>query len=103
MLSSAHRELLKTIGNAQRFEIMMHLRQSPLNVNQIVEKTGLKQTAASHHLRRLRQCRFVEVKEQGRERVYSVRRNPVDQLFRLLDQHAEKYCRYFCIPSQKAQ
>lgn len=100
MLSPAHRELLRTLGNAKRFEIMLYLMKSPLNVTQIVEKTGLKQTAASHHLKRLLQCHFVEVKEVGRERVYSVRKNPVDKFFHLLDEHAEKYCGHFCLPSR---
>lgn len=101
MLSVAHRELLKTLSNVKRFEIMLHLMKGPLNVTQIIEKTGLKQTAGSHHLKRLLQCHFVEVEEQGRERVYSVRKNPVNKFFRLLDEHAEKYCKNFCIPSRK--
>ena len=96
MLSPAHRELLKTLGNAKRFEIMLHLMKGSLNVTQIIEKTGLKQTAASHHLRRLRQCNFVAVKENGREHLYSVNTSTAGQFFKLLDSHAKKYCRRLC-------
>ena len=101
MLSPAHRELLKTLSNPQRFEIVMYLMKGPMNVTQIIEKTGLKQTAASHHLKRLRQCHFAEVEDVGRERVYSVHKNPVEKFFQLLDQHAEKYCKNFCIPRSR--
>lgn len=100
MLSPAHQELLKTLGNTKRFEIMLHLMKGPLNVTQIIKKTGLQQTAASHHLRRLRRCRFVEVKENGREREYSVNKKTIGPFFDLLDEHAKKYCKRLCIPAK---
>lgn len=101
MLSHAHRELLKTLGNPQRFGIMLQLLSGPLNVSQIMEKSGLRQTAVSHHLRRLRLCRFVNVKENGRERVYSVNQDTVGKFFRLLDTHAKKYCAHLCVPRRR--
>ena len=79
---------------------MLHLMKEPLNVTQIIKKTGLKQTAASHHLRRLRQCGFVDVKENGREREYTVNKKTVGPFFKLLDEHAKKYCKHLCVPSK---
>jgi len=96
MLSPAHRELLKTLCNPQRFEIMLQLLKGPLNVSQIMGRSGLRQTAASHHLRRLRQCNFVTVRENGRERLYSVNASTAGHFFKLLDSHAKKYCRRLC-------
>lgn len=99
MLSPAHQELLKTLSNAKRFEIMLHLLEKPLAVSDITRKTGLQQTAASHHLRRLRQCGFVTVKENGRERIYSVNDKTAGKFFRLLDEHTKKYCKHLCCSS----
>lgn len=96
MLSPAHRELLKTLCSPQRFEIMLQLLEGPLNVTQVMKRTGVRQTAVSHHLRRLRQCSFVTVKEQGRERLYSVNTSTAGQFFKLLDVHAKKYCQRRC-------
>lgn len=96
MLSTAHHQFLKTLGHPGRMELMLLLLQDPMNVTELVKKSGLEQSAVSHHLRRLKLCNFVQAQAHGKERVYSVNEETVGPLFRLMDKHVKKYCSHLC-------
>lgn len=96
MLKKHHQEFFKTLGNSQRIEIMLSLLNKSLSVNEIVEATGFKQSAISHNLKRLEQCKFVHVNQNGKQRIYSVNKETISPLFDLIKKHAEKYCKHFC-------
>jgi len=96
VLSPAHQQFLKTLSNPKRVEVMLHLLKKPMSVTEIVKKTGLEQSAVSHHLKRLKLCNFVHAKANGKERIYSVNEETVGPLFRLMDKHAKKYCQHLC-------
>ena len=96
MLSSAHREFLKTLSNPGRVELMLLLLKQPMNVTELTKKSGLEQSAVSHHLKRLKVCKFVKVTPNGKERMYTVNEETVGPLFRLMDKHVEKYCKRLC-------
>lgn len=102
MLSPAHRQFLKTLSNPGRVELMLLLLKRPMNVTQIVEASGLAQSAVSQHLKRLRLCTFVTAKPNGKERVYSVNEETVGPLFRLMDRHVKTYCRRLCCSGPEA-
>lgn len=96
MLSSAHQQFLKTLSNPGRVELMLLLLQKPMNVTELVKKSGLEQSAVSHHLKRLKLCNFVQVKVNGKERTYSVNEETVAPLFHLMNTHVKKYCSKLC-------
>lgn len=75
---------------------MFHLLKKPMSVSDIVKMTGMEQSAVSHHLKRLKLCSFVQMKADGKERIYSVNEETVEPLFRLMDKHASKYCKHLC-------
>ena len=82
MLSPAHQEFLKTLSNPGRVDLMLLLLKGPMNVTKLANKSGLEQSAVSHHLKRLKLCGFVTVQQNGKERVYSVNEDTVGPLFR---------------------
>lgn len=96
MLRPAHQQFLKTLGNPRRVELMLHLLKKPMNVSDLVKKSGMEQSAVSHHLRRLKICNFVMVKQNGKERVYSVNEETAGPLMRLMNTHVKKYCTKLC-------
>lgn len=96
MLSTAHQQFLKTVGNPKRMELMLLLLEKPMNVTELMEASGMEQSAVSHHLKRLKICTFVKAKANGKERVYSVKEDTVAPLFRLMNKHVEKYCQKLC-------
>lgn len=82
-----------TLGNKQRVHILQLLAKAgPLGVTAIAEALKLEQSAISHSLKRLLVCHFVTVKQEGKERIYSINDDAVKPLFEQIERHVEKYC-----------
>jgi DNA-binding transcriptional ArsR family regulator len=81
------------LGNGQRVKILQYLNQEgPKSVSDICNKLKVEQSAVSHCLKQLLQCHFVEVKQQGKERIYSINEDTMKPLFNLINLHVETYC-----------
>jgi len=63
-------EFCKAMGNATRLEIMHVLREYPMNVTELMERTNCSQSAVSRHLAVLRSVRVVTNERRGNEMVY---------------------------------
>ena len=87
---SSYATFFDTLSNQNRLHIMNSLRKGPKNVSQILEETGLEQTAVSHSLKRLEQCGFVSVKKKGKFHTYTLNSSAVEPLLKLLDKHMVK-------------
>lgn len=82
-----------TLGNKQRVRILQLLvKRGPLGVTTIAETLKVEQSAVSHSLKQLLLCHFVTVKQDGKERIYTINEDTVKPLFELIDQHVQKYC-----------
>lgn len=93
MMDLSYKRFFKTLGNENRLKIITLLAtHGPTSVMQIVESTGLEQSAVSHNLHRLLSCHFVEVQPNGRERVYKVNEETIKPLLSLIDKHVQHYC-----------
>src|SRR3990172_4658325 len=70
---------VKAAADDTRREIMTHLCCVWLNVNDVVEKLGGKvnQPTVSHHLKKLEEAGLVLVRQEGRQRFYSVNQKQV--------------------------
>lgn len=64
----------KALADETRQEIMGHLCCVWLSVNDVVEKLGGKvnQPTVSHHLKKLEEAGLVHVRQEGRNRYYSL-------------------------------
>jgi ArsR family transcriptional regulator len=64
----------KALADDTRQEIMQHLCCVWLNVNDVVEKLDgrVKQPTVSHHLKLLEDAGLVHVRQEGRQRFYSL-------------------------------
>ncbi len=60
------------IGNYSRFSILTALTEKDLNVSEIVNATGIEQSNVSHHMDCLLNCGFVNVRKDGKARIYSI-------------------------------
>lgn len=65
-------KLFRGFADASRLAILEALREGPLTVSQIVERTGLSQSNASNHLACLRDCALVTSVQEGRYVRYSL-------------------------------
>ncbi|HEU4657005.1 MAG TPA: metalloregulator ArsR/SmtB family transcription factor [Capillimicrobium sp.] len=63
-------DAFNAIAEPRRREILDALREGELPVNELVRRLGLAQPQVSKHLRVLREVGAVEVREDGRRRLY---------------------------------
>lgn len=82
----------ETLANSIRWNIVCTLREGPKRVGKIVADVEAEQSLVSHHLHRLRECGFVEVKADGRARIYTLNSEAMRPLFALVNEHIETYC-----------
>ena len=66
-IASQIAELFATLGDASRVRIIAALVMSEHNVSSISEIVEISPSAVSHHMRVLRQMRFVRANKKGRE------------------------------------
>lgn len=91
-------DFFTVLGNKQRVKILQYLSQEgSKSVSEISNRLKIEQSAVSHNLRRLIMCHFVEVKQQGKERIYSINEETIHPLFNLITKHVEKYCVKGCV------
>ncbi|MFH1403954.1 MAG: metalloregulator ArsR/SmtB family transcription factor [Candidatus Altiarchaeota archaeon] len=83
----SYKLFFKAFSNTTRFTIIHLLRNKPMNVSEICEKTGFEQSRISHNLRYLHAWGFVNCEKDGRNRIY---RLDGKYLLPIID-HMEKY------------
>jgi len=96
----SHMEYLcfETLANELRVQILKKLKKKPMNVNELVEQLGVERTRVSHSLQMLRECKFVIVKKQGKERIYDLNKDSplcskkYTTVFEAIISHKEKNC-----------
>jgi DNA-binding transcriptional ArsR family regulator len=91
-LSEACHLFFSTLSNPTRLGILELLRESPRNVTQLAEGLKQEQSMISHNLKPLTRCGFVFVERKGKERIYSLNRETVEQMYEIIDNHMKKYC-----------
>jgi ArsR family transcriptional regulator len=71
----------KALADDTRQQIMGHLCCVWLSVNELVDKLGGKvnQPTVSHHLKKLEEVNLVRVRQEGRQRFYTLNQEQVTQ------------------------
>lgn len=78
-------KLFRGFGDPSRLSILMALRDGPMTVSEIVEKTELAQSNASNHLACLRDCGLVSAEQEGRYVTYHLSDDRVGKLLDLAE------------------
>ena len=96
MLKNTYKIFFGTLNSKFRVEIINLLRKESKNVTEISKALNMNQTTVSHNLARLKKCGFVFVKNNGKERIYTLNSKTIKPLMMLIDQHMNTYCKKFC-------
>lgn len=91
-LSETCHRFFVNLANPTRLATLEHLIQKPMSVNELAETLGQEQSMISHNLRPLLECNFVYIKRKGKKRIYFVNKETVEALFKVVENHAEKFC-----------
>jgi len=65
-------ELFRSFSDTSRVRILSTIMEQEMNTSKLAELIGITESAVSHHLRGLRQMRFVRARRDGKEVYYSV-------------------------------
>ncbi|MGH1490252.1 MAG: ArsR/SmtB family transcription factor [Acidimicrobiales bacterium] len=68
-------EVFAALAAPQRQQILRLVRDEPLSVGSIAESCGASQQAVSHHLQVLKDAGLVDMRQEGRRRLYVVNPN----------------------------
>jgi ArsR family transcriptional regulator len=82
-------ELFSAFSDTSRLRILSVLVDREVNVGALAQAVGISESAASHHLRGLRQMRLVRARKVGRQVFYSLDDQHVAALFRQGLDHVE--------------
>jgi DNA-binding transcriptional ArsR family regulator len=91
-LSKTCYKFFSTLANPTRLATLENLMDGPMNVSDIAETLEQEQSMISHNLRPLIRCGFVKAERKGKAREYSLNRETVESLFKIVENHAENYC-----------
>ena len=79
-------EVLKTLANQKRLEILQLLRSRKLNVTEMTQMLGLRQPNLSQHLSLLRQHGLVKIDKSGQKVYYELANNKITKAVELIHQ-----------------
>lgn len=68
------------------------LISGPKSVSEICSLISEEQSKVSHNLRKLMECNFLEVERKGKQRVYSLNKDTIIPILKLVEKHVHKYC-----------
>ena len=88
----AYKLFFNTFSGIDRLKILNLLRKRPMNVTEIINELKIDQTNASHNLKKLKLCGFVDSKKEGKYRKYYLNKKTIFPILKLIDKHMEKNC-----------
>ena len=80
------------LANPLKIGIILSLRIKEKNVSELVNDLSVEQSKISHALQTLKSCNIVNMKQKGKERVYSLNKDTILPMLQLIDKHASTYC-----------
>ena len=84
-LVMAYAEVLSALADPTRRHIFEALREQPKTVGELAEGQPVSRPAVSQHLKVLDFARLVSVEPQGNRRLYSIKRDGLDDLRQYLE------------------
>ena len=87
----------ETIASRLRIAILELLMLRPMNVTEICLALNEEQSNVSHNLKKLAECHFVDAMQKGKTRVYSINKDTIEPLMKLVEQHVQQFCGRECL------
>jgi DNA-binding transcriptional ArsR family regulator len=84
------------LANPLKIKIIRSLREGEKNVSDISVDLEVEQSKISHALSSLRCCNIVNVKQDGKQRIYSLNKKTIVPMLELIDKHSHTFCKGNC-------
>ena len=80
------------LSNKLKMSIIFSLREGEKNVTRIVKELGVEQSKVSHALSSLKCYKIVNVKRNGKQRIYSLNKETIVPILKIIDKHKDNFC-----------
>jgi DNA-binding transcriptional ArsR family regulator len=101
MKCSSYNLFFETIASKLRMNILELLMQKPMCVTEIAAALNEEQSNISHNLKKLADCHIIEAKQEGKKRVYSLNKETIEPLMKLVEKHVHSFCGQECMRNAK--
>ncbi len=88
MNSNTYHIFFSKLANPLRIEIVTCLEKREQSVTELVKKLNVEQSKISHALKELKNCNIVKVKQEGRQRIYSLNKTIIP-ILKLINYHSK--------------
>jgi|SRR3989344_5426017 len=98
--ANPYHECIDTFANELRLRILESLKEKPMSVNELAEKTHAERSNVSHSLQMLRLCNIIDAKEEGKNRIYFIKdavilgKAEAGSILKAFEQHIDTHCNY---------
>jgi len=92
MKCHSYNTFFETIANKTRLSIVEALTKKPMSVTEICNELKQEQSKISHNLKILSDCHFIDSKKDGKKRIYSLNKDTIVPLMKLVSKHVTKHC-----------
>ena len=92
MKSSTYHVFFANMSSPLRVSIVLCLREKDMNVTELSKFLKVEQSKVSHALTALKKCNIVRVERKGKERIYSLNKETILPMLKLIDKHASTHC-----------
>ncbi|MCX6750584.1 MAG: metalloregulator ArsR/SmtB family transcription factor [Candidatus Pacearchaeota archaeon] len=90
---STYHVFFRNLANPLKIKIMLELRKKEINVSDLSRELEVEQSKVSHALMLLKKCNIVKVNRKGIERIYSLNKNTIIPMLKLIDEHSRSFCK----------
>lgn len=80
------------LANPLKIEIISALKEKDMSVLELVSRLNEEQSKISHALKSLKNCSIVNVKNDGKKRIYSLNKETILPMLKIIDRHEGKFC-----------
>ena len=92
MKCDAYHIFFKNLANPLKTLIIGELKEKPMSVSELAQKTNIEQSKLSHALANLRHCNLVTSKQKGKQRIYALNKKTMIPILKTIDKHRMNYC-----------
>jgi DNA-binding transcriptional ArsR family regulator len=93
MSSNSYHVFFGNLSNPLKIDILTALKQKPSSVLELAKRLNVEQSKLSHALTSLKYCSIVEVKKDGKKRIYSLNKETILPMLKIIDRHENKFCK----------
>ena len=92
MNNNTYHIFFTNLANPLRIKIISSLKEKEKNVTDLSKELKIEQSKISHALKLLRHCNIVDVKQKGKQRIYSLNKKTIVPILKLIDNHSKTFC-----------